>query len=107
MMPKCWRLAAVAAAILVSTAVMPSHAQPKDAQHQTAQAPAVLPFKAHIPDEVLVDLRHRLAQAKWPDQVPGTTWEHGVDIATMRKLAAYWEKQYDWRAQEARINRVE
>ena len=107
MMPKCWRLAAVAAAILVSTAVMPSHAQPKDARDQTAQAPAVLPFKAHIPDEVLVELRRRLAQTKWPDQLPGTTWEHGADIGTMRKLAEYWEKKYDWRAQEARINRLE
>jgi len=107
MMLKCWRLAAVAAAILVSTGVMPCHAQPKAAQGQNAQAPAVVPFKAHIPEEVLADLRHRLAQTKWPDQLPGTTWEHGTDIATLRKLADYWAKGYDWRVQEARINRLE
>lgn len=107
MMPKCWRLAAVTAAILVSTAFMPGHAQPKAANGEVTQAPVVVPFKAHIPDEVLVDLRHRLAQAKWPDQLPGTTWEHGADIDTMRRLAEYWEKTYDWRAQEAKINRFE
>ncbi|MBA3715976.1 MAG: epoxide hydrolase [Pyrinomonadaceae bacterium] len=84
---------------------MPNHAQHKTAQGQAAQATAVVPFKAHIPDEVLADLRRRLGQVKWPDQLPGTTWEHGADIGTMRKLADYWEKKYDWRAQEARINR--
>lgn len=107
MMLKRWRLAAVAAAIFLSTAVMPAHAQPKSALGQAAKAQAFVPFKAHIPDEILADLRRRLTQAKWPDQLPGTTWENGVDIATMRKLAAYWEKEYDWRAQEAQINRFE
>jgi epoxide hydrolase len=56
---------------------------------------------------VLVDLRRRLAQAKWPDQLPATTWEYGADMATIRKLADYWEKKYDWRKQEARITRFE
>jgi hypothetical protein len=66
-----------------------------------------VPFKAHIPDEVLVDLRRRLVLAKWPGQLPGTTWEHGADITTLRRLAEYWQTKYDWRAQEARINRFE
>jgi epoxide hydrolase len=66
-----------------------------------------VPFKAHIPDAVLVDLRRRLARAKWPDQLQGTTWEYGSDLATVRQLADYWEKRYDWRAQEARINRFD
>ncbi len=48
-----------------------------------------------------------LGHAKWPDQLPDTTWEHGADIGTMRKLADYWEKKYDWRAQEAGINRFD
>jgi pimeloyl-ACP methyl ester carboxylesterase len=107
MMLKYWRLAVVAAAILVSVAVMRSYAQPRTAQRQVNQAPAVVRFKAHIPDEVLVDLRRRLALAKWPDQLPGTTWEHGADITTMRQLAEYWRKKYGWRAQEARINRFD
>lgn len=107
MISKSLRLTVVAAIVFTSAGVMPSHAQPKTAQGQPALAPAILPFKAHIPDDVLVDLRRRLAQAKWPDQLPGTTWEHGADIATMRKLADYWEKKYDWRKEEARINRFE
>jgi len=68
---------------------------------------AIQPFKAHIPDSVLTDLSRRLAETKWPDQLPGTTWEYGADISKVRELANYWQKDYDWRAQEARINRFD
>jgi microsomal epoxide hydrolase len=60
----------------------------------------------HVSDQVLIDLRHRLAETKWPDQLPGTTWEYGADIKKVRELANYWENHYDWRAQEAKINHV-
>src|SRR5262249_43909054 len=71
-------------------------------QRATAE---IRPFKVHVPESVLIDLRHRLAETKWPDQIPGTTWEYGADIKKVRELADYWQKQYDWRTQEARINR--
>ena len=51
----------------------------------------IRPFKMHVPDRVLTDLRHRLAEANWPDQRPGTTWEYGVDIKKVRELADYWQ----------------
>src|SRR5580698_8188925 len=78
-----------------------------------AQAPAkpepaaIRPFKAHVQDSVLTDLRRRVAETKWPDQIPDTTWEYGADIKKVRELADYWQNGYDWRAQEARINRFE
>jgi microsomal epoxide hydrolase len=65
------------------------------------------PFKMHVPDSVLIDLRHRLAETKWPDQLPGTTWEYGADIKKVRELADYWQKGYNWRTQEAKINRFD
>src|SRR5580704_134729 len=67
----------------------------------------IRPFKMHVPDRVLIDLRHRLAETKWPDQLPGTTWEYGADIKKVRELADYWQNGYDWRAQEAKINQFE
>jgi epoxide hydrolase len=66
----------------------------------------IRPFKMHVPDRVLIDLRRRLAETKWPDQLPGTTWEYGADIKKVRELADYWQNGYDWRAQEAKINRL-
>jgi pimeloyl-ACP methyl ester carboxylesterase len=68
---------------------------------------AIHPFKVHVPDQVLVDLQRRLAETKWPDQIPGTTWEYGADIKKVRELAEYWQNGYDWRAQEAKLNRFE
>jgi microsomal epoxide hydrolase len=61
----------------------------------------------HVPDSVLVDLRRRVAEAKWPDQIPGTTWEFGADIKKVRELADYWQNGYDWRAHEAKINQLD
>lgn len=77
------------------------------AQNALATPAAIRPFKIHIPESVLDDLRHRLAKTRWPDQLPGTTWEYGADISKVRELAGYWQNGYDWRAEEARINRLD
>jgi epoxide hydrolase len=65
---------------------------------------AIRPFKMHVPDSVLVDLHRRLSETRWPDQLPATSWEYEVDIKKVRELAHYWKTQFDWRAQEVRIN---
>jgi microsomal epoxide hydrolase len=68
---------------------------------------AIRPFKVHVPEQILIDLRRRLAETRWPDQLPGTAWEYGADIKKVRELAEYWQNGFDWRMQEARINRFE
>jgi len=65
-------------------------------------APA--PFRIHVPDAVLADLRERLARVRWPDEVPGAGWRYGTDLATMKELVTYWRDGFDWRAQEAALN---
>src|SRR5260370_11918918 len=77
---------------------------PKAQKDSTA---SIRPFKMHVPESVLADLHRRLAETKWPDQLPGTTWEYGADIKKVRQLADYWQTQFDWRAQEARINQFD
>src|SRR5580698_1949630 len=72
-----------------------------------SESAPIRPFNMHVPDRVLIDLRRRLADAHWPDQLPGTTWEYGVDIKKVRELANYWQNGYDWRAQEAKINQFD
>ena len=77
------------------------------AQAQASAQPdpaTIRPFKVHVPDRILTDLQHRLAETRWPDQLPGTSWEYGADIKKVRELADYWQNQFDWPAQEARIN---
>jgi pimeloyl-ACP methyl ester carboxylesterase len=62
------------------------------------------PFRLHIPDETLQDLRERLARVRWPDEPPGPAWSTGSSVAYMQDLVAHWRDGFDWRAQEAAIN---
>ena len=67
---------------------------------------AVQPFTVHVPEEVLTDLRERLARIRWPDEIPGAAWDYGSNLAYIKELIAYWQTQFDWRAQEAALNRL-
>jgi microsomal epoxide hydrolase len=65
----------------------------------------VEPFQIRIPDEALVDLRERLSRTRWPDQIPGSGWMYGTDLAYLKEFVAYWRDHYDWRRHEAALNR--
>jgi pimeloyl-ACP methyl ester carboxylesterase len=60
---------------------------------------AVEPFSIPISESALDDLRDRLGRTRWPDEVPGTVWEYGFDLAFLKDLCGYWRDQFDWKAQ--------
>lgn len=62
------------------------------------------PFRVHVSDEELADLRKRLSNLRWPPDATGTPWSMGTDRAYLRQLMAYWHDTYDWRAHEAALN---
>jgi pimeloyl-ACP methyl ester carboxylesterase len=70
----------------------------------TNDAQAIRPFRIAVPQEQVDHLRARLANTRWPDELPGVGWSRGVPVAYLRELAAYWRTGYDWRAQEAALN---
>jgi microsomal epoxide hydrolase len=61
-------------------------------------------FKLSVSAADIADLRERLGRTRFPDQAPGPAWEYGTDVAWMRKLLEYWRDDFDWPAQEARLN---
>ncbi|MDU4695889.1 MAG: epoxide hydrolase [Paenibacillus sp.] len=63
------------------------------------------PYRIHVPEEVLDDLKHRLHHVRWPNQPENTGWERGTEMTYLQTLVTYWRDHYDWRAQEARLNR--
>jgi len=65
---------------------------------------AIRPFHVSIPDEALADLRRRIAATRWPERELVSDASQGVQLATMKKLVDYWEKNYDWRKTEAKLN---
>jgi len=70
----------------------------------TAEATAVRPFRADIPDEALDDLRRRLAATRWPGEELVRDRSQGVQLATLQALARYWSSEYDFGRLEARLN---
>jgi microsomal epoxide hydrolase len=62
------------------------------------------PFRIDIPEEQLDDLRQRLANTRWPTELPDVGWRRGVPLAYLRELVEYWRTDYDWRAAEAALN---
>jgi epoxide hydrolase len=67
---------------------------------------AIESFRVRVDDAVLEDLRRRLAQTRFPDQIEDTGWEYGILVDYVHELIAYWRDAYDWRAQEARLNEL-
>ena len=65
---------------------------------------SIVSFQVGVPQAELDDLRNRLANTRLPDQIPGTSWEYGTERGYLEELLTYWMNEFDWRAQEARIN---
>ena len=66
---------------------------------------SIQPFEIRVSDEVLEDLRRRLAATRLPQQIEGTQWSYGAELSTIADLLAYWRDEYDWRRHEAALNR--
>jgi pimeloyl-ACP methyl ester carboxylesterase len=54
---------------------------------------------------VLADLRTRIHNTRWPDQLPGVGWQQGTDREYLTQLLSYWDEGFDWRARERELNR--
>jgi microsomal epoxide hydrolase len=68
---------------------------------------AIEAFHIEVPDAVLADLRERLARTRYPDQIEGSSWDYGTDRAYLAELCSYWRDRFDWRRQEALLNRFD
>ncbi|AND70493.1 multidrug MFS transporter [Dyella thiooxydans] len=63
-------------------------------------------FKINIPDESIEDLSRRLRATRWPAAMDADQWDDGASLTFMRRLVEHWSDRFDWRAQEARLNRL-
>ena len=62
-------------------------------------------FTIAIAQSTLDDLRARLARTRWPDELAGAGWDYGTNVGYLKELVNYWQHTFDWRAQEAKLNR--
>ena len=68
---------------------------------------AIVPFTIDVPEPMLEDLRERLTDARFPDELDEAGWTYGTDLTYLRDLVSYWRDEYDWREQERQLNRFE
>jgi pimeloyl-ACP methyl ester carboxylesterase len=101
----------LASAILTGAVVMlgaKSNAQSGPAASEKMVEPLassdIRPFHVHFSDESLADLRRRIAATKWAERETVKDATQGVQLATMRALAHYWQTDYNWRKCEAKLN---
>jgi len=63
------------------------------------------PFSLQISGAAIADLRDRLARTRFPDEPPLEPWATGTSLSYLKDLIGYWRTGFDWRAQEAKLNR--
>lgn len=66
----------------------------------------IKPFSIAIPQADIDDLKRRLSYTRWPDEVKDAEWNMGVNLRYLKGLADYWQNIYNWRAQEAKLNKL-
>lgn len=67
--------------------------------------PDIRPFELHVPDETLKDIEARVRAFPWHEMPEDGGWAYGANLDYMKELCAYWLDGFDWRTQEAAINR--
>ena len=64
------------------------------------------PFSIAILDADLADLKQRLARTRRAPPLADQGWSEGIDPDHLGRLLARWQDGFDWRAVEARLNRL-
>ncbi len=64
------------------------------------------PFKVHVPEEEIQDLKRRLQRTRFPNEPLGNEhWAYGTSLPYMERLVEVWRDDFDWRKQEEALNR--
>ena len=64
----------------------------------------VQPFQFYVADDVLEAIKERVATYPWHEMPNDGGWDYGTNMDYLKELCAYWVNEFDWRAQEKRLN---
>jgi pimeloyl-ACP methyl ester carboxylesterase len=76
----------------------------REAREGTNMSSELVPFQLRIDDAQIQDLRARLARTRWPERETVEDWSQGIPLSYVQELCSYWERDYDMRRLEARLN---
>ncbi len=100
--------AALAASTMLATGAFAQSMPQNPVASPVATAPAedtsIRPFRAHIPQRDLDELKRRIRDTRWPDRETVGDQSQGIRLEKLKPLVDYWGKGYDWRKAEAKLN---
>jgi pimeloyl-ACP methyl ester carboxylesterase len=73
----------------------------------TATGAEIRSFQTDISQQRLDDLHGRVVGTRLPSRELVEDRSQGVQLATIRAIAAYWTTQYDWHRAEAKLNALD
>ncbi|MBC2935103.1 epoxide hydrolase family protein [Nocardioides sp. zg-1228] len=89
---------------------MTSHQNPNPSTNPSSTTASLdlRPFTVDVPQDAIDDLYARLDRTRYaaePADTAGThDWSAGAPVAWLREMVAHWRGDFDWRAQEQRMN---
>jgi hypothetical protein len=63
-----------------------------------------VPFKISVSDDKIAQLKAKLDNATFPDELEDSGWAYGAPLKDIKRLVARWQNGFDWRAHEKMIN---
>lgn len=66
---------------------------------------SIEPFSLSVSDETIENIRARVTNYPWHEMPDDGGWEYGANLDYMKELCDYWVNEFDWRKQEAKINK--
>jgi len=101
-------IAAATASLTFAGYVQPARAADATPKAVAAKATnaddSIRPFKVHVPQAQLDELRKRISATRWPDKELVNDGSQGIQTAQIQELVRYWGTTYDWRKAEAQLN---
>ncbi|ANL74856.1 epoxide hydrolase protein (plasmid) [Rhizobium phaseoli] len=73
-------------------------------QARPALDESIRPFRIHVDQSQLNDLKRRIAETRWPDRETVGDISQGIQLARVQDLVRYWGTDYDWRKAEDQLN---
>src|SRR5450755_1202141 len=62
------------------------------------------PFLINFDQSILDDLKNRISNTRWTDEIGNAKWEYGTDKKYLKELCDYWQSNFNWKAQEDYLN---
>jgi pimeloyl-ACP methyl ester carboxylesterase len=63
------------------------------------------PYTISVADAAIEKLKRKLTDSDYPDELDSPDqWRYGAPLSDVKRLANHWEKSFDWRKAEAKLN---